>query len=223
MKIGMVLFDGVTILDFIGPYEVFQQVDGWEVFPIGFRKGNITCHGGLKVHIEFQLSEMNDLDIFFVPGGFGVNDVMQNSKFIEEIFRLAKSSKYITSVCTGSLILACAGLLKNKKATSHWRSLDLLAKFGSIPTKERVVVDGNCITGAGVTSGIDFALTLVKQLKGETYAKELELWIEYDPEPPMKSGNPSSWTKQSISPILEKTKAAREFREKLIDQLTGTS
>ena len=143
------------------------------------------------------------LDVIMVPGGSGQQDLMDDEAVLEFLRQAAASAKYVTSVCTGSLVLGAAGLLKGRRATSHWSVVDQLALLGAIPTHERVVVDGNVVTGAGVVSGIDFALRLAVILDGEQVARELQLQIEYDPDPPFDCGSP----KRAPADMLEKVKA----------------
>ena len=133
-----------------------------------------------------------DLDVICVPGGAGMNPLLNDDETLAFIKRQAASAQYITSVCTGSLVLGAAGLLKGKRATTHWMSLEMLAEFGALPVAERVVIDGNIVTGGGVTAGIDFALSLAAEIYGEQLAKTIQLAIEYDPHPPYNSGSPAS-------------------------------
>ncbi|TGN19143.1 DJ-1/PfpI family protein [Leptospira idonii] len=215
--VGMLLFDEVTILDFVGPYEVFTKIKDWEIKTIAYDSKTIVCNGSLKIEAESLISEIQNVDILFIPGGYGVNAVIENEDFLNEIERLGKNANYITAVCTGSLVLAAAGLLNGYKATSHWRSIDLLGKLGAVPTEERVVWDGNRVTGGGITSGIDFGLEIVKIIEGEEKAKEIELWLEYDPNPPMRTGHPRIADKGLVDKIVQNTESSRKERELLLD------
>ncbi|TGN13188.1 DJ-1/PfpI family protein [Leptospira ilyithenensis] len=214
--IGMILFEEVTILDFVGPYEVFTKIKDWEIKIIGLGGKKITCNGSLKIEAEYDISEIESVDILFVPGGYGVNEVILNPDFLKELERLGSSANYVTSVCTGSLALGAAGLLQGYQATSHWRSLDLLSYFGATPNPDRVVWDGNRITGGGITSGIDFALDLVKIIEGEERAKEIELWLEYDPKPPLLTGHPRIAPKEVLERVVKNTESSRFVRENVI-------
>ncbi|WP_411823920.1 DJ-1/PfpI family protein [Leptospira sp. 'Mane'] len=216
--IGMILFEEVTILDFIGPYEVFTKIKDWEIKIIGLGGKKIVCNGSLKIEAEYDISEVESVDILFVPGGYGVNEVILNPQFLKELERLATGASYITSVCTGSLVLGAANLLQGYQATSHWRSLDLLSYFGAIPNEDRVVWDGNRITGGGITSGIDFALDLVKIIEGEERAKEIELWLEYDPKPPFQMGHPRVAEKEVLERVIKNTENSRATREGVVKE-----
>jgi len=215
--IAMMLFDEVTILDFIGPYEVFNKVGDWKIKTCALKAGEIRCEGGLKVTADYDLSAVLDADILFIPGGTGVNALIQNAAVLKEITRLGLQAKYITSVCTGSLVLAAAGLLEGYTATTHWRSLHLLEKMGAIVSEDRVVKDDNRITGGGITSGIDFGLQLVGLLEGSQRAKELELWLEYNPQPPYGVGHPSIAPEELVADLMEKSMENILKREKIID------
>lgn len=215
--IAMILFDDVTILDFIGPYEVFNKVADWNIKTCAIKAGEIHCEGGLKVKAEYDLSAILDADILFIPGGTGVNALIQNAAVLKEITRIGLQAKYITSVCTGSLVLAAAGLLEGYTATTHWRSLHLLEKMGVIVSEDRVVKDDNRITGGGITSGIDFGLQLVALLEGPQRAKELELWLEYNPQPPFGVGHPSIAPEELVAALMEKSMENILKREKIIN------
>ncbi len=215
--VAMILFDEVTILDFIGPYEVFNKVGDWKIKTCALQAGIVRCEGGLQVKAEYELAAVLDADILFIPGGTGVNALIQNPAFLKEITRLGLQAKYITSVCTGSLVLAAAGLLDGYTATTHWRSLHFLEKLGAVISEERVVQDDNRITGGGITAGIDFGLQLVTRLESVERAKELELWLEYNPQPPYGVGHPSIAPEELVFVLKEKSKEAMARREKIID------
>jgi len=215
--VAMILFDDVTILDFIGPYEVFNKVEDWQIKTCALQAGDIRCEGGLKVRAEYNLADIVDADILFIPGGTGVNALIQQPSYLNEIKRLGLQAKYITSVCTGSLVLAAAGLLQGYSATTHWRSLHILEKLGAVVSEDRVVQDDNRITGGGITSGIDFGLQLVGLLEGAQKAKELELWLEYHPQPPYGVGHPSIAPEELVAELVEKSKEAILKREKIVD------
>jgi cyclohexyl-isocyanide hydratase len=152
------------------------------------------------------------LDVVMVPGGPGQQDLMEDEEVLGFLRRQAAGAKFVTSACTGSLVLAAAGLLKGRRATCHWAAIDNLALMGAIPTRERVVVDGNVVTGAGVASGIDFALRLAAILESEQVAREIQLQIEYDPDPPFDSGSPKTAAPETVAALkarLGKLGAAR--------------
>lgn len=193
-QIAMLLYPGFAALDLVGPQYLFASMMGAKIYLISPTDDlkPVTSGEGLSIVPSHTLSECpKSLDILFVPGGAnGTLNAMKNAQLIDFIAGKASASRYITSVCTGSLLLGKAGLLKGKKATSHWTCLELLPEFGAIPLKQRVVWDGNIVTGGGVTAGIDFGLQIVAALRGETYAKAIQLQAEYDPDPPFDSGSP---------------------------------
>lgn len=191
-QIAMLLYPGFTTLDLFGPHYLFASMMGAKVHLVSPTDDLTPVLSDVKVGIvpTLKMSECPDnLDILFVPGGAnGTLKAMKNEAFIAFIKQKAATAKYMTSVCTGSLLLGQAGLLNGKRATTHWVSLDLLTRFGATPVKDRVVWDGNLITGAGITAGLDFGLAIVAALRGATYAKGLQLQLEYDPQPPYAGG-----------------------------------
>lgn len=193
-QIAMLLYPGFTSLDLIGPQYLFASMMGAKIYLISRNNdlSPVKSDTGVSIVPTHTQSECPEaLDILFVPGGSdGTVEAMKDAAFIEFIKQKAATSKYITSVCTGSMLLGKAGLLQGKKATSHWVAVDLLERFGAIPMKERVVWDKNLITGGGVTAGIDFALQVIAVLRGKAYAEMLQLQAEYDPAPPYNSGSP---------------------------------
>ncbi|MEE7624730.1 DJ-1/PfpI family protein [Methylobacter sp. Wu8] len=217
--IAMLLYPGFAALDLVGPQYLFASMMGAKIYLISPADDlkPVTSGEGLAIVPTHTRSECPEtLDIFFVPGGAnGTLEAMKNAKLIDFIARRAASSSYVTSVCTGSLLLGKAGLLKGKKATSHWTMLELLPEFGAIPVKQRVVWDGKLITGGGVTAGIDFGLQIVAALRGKTYAEAIQLQAEYDPVPPYDSGSPEKaepFVRDNIkgifSPLVEKFRLA---------------
>ncbi|HWA38976.1 MAG TPA: DJ-1/PfpI family protein [Burkholderiales bacterium] len=192
MIIGMLIFDDMTQLDFTGPYEVFAQMAGCEVRVIAKSREPVTAKGGLKFLPDTTIADAPQLDVLFVPGGPGVGALMEDRPVLEFLRRQAAGAKYVTSVCTGALVLGAAGLLKGYRATTHWLSLELLPLFGVSAATDRVVIDRNRITGGGVTAGIDFALVIAAQVLGAEAAKTIQLLIEYNPAPPFDSGHPGT-------------------------------
>jgi cyclohexyl-isocyanide hydratase len=186
------LFPRVTQLDFTGPHQFLSALPGARVIAASMGGAPITAHDGL---VFCQLTDIETIarcDVLCVPGGGGCTDAMQDPAYMAEIKRLAGTARYITSVCTGSLILAAAGLLRGKRATSHWAWCEMLPLFGAIPAAGRVVRDGNVFTGGGVTAWIDFALTLATELVGAEVAQAIQLGLEYAPAPPFNSGSPET-------------------------------
>ncbi|WP_395338270.1 DJ-1/PfpI family protein [Ningiella sp. W23] len=192
LNIGFLVFPGITILDAIGPAEVLANVPGAKVHTIWKTRESVNTKTGFEFTPSTSMDDAPLLDVLCIPGGYGINALLNDEKCIDFVQQQAKQAKYVTSVCTGALLLGAAGLLKGRKAATHWAWLEKLSYFGAIPTAERVVSDGNIITGGGVTAGIDFALTLVTKLCDENVAKLIQLSLEYDPKPPFDSGSPKS-------------------------------
>lgn len=189
MEIAVAIFEQVTALDAVGPYEVLQRLPGAEVRFVGHRKGEIrTDNGFLGLTVDCTFDEVSNPDVFLIPGGIGTRALVHDGVILDWIRNAHETSQFTTSVCTGSLLLAAAGLLKGRKATTHFSARPLLLKYGATPTEERVVQQGKIITAAGVSSGIDMALHLAEQLTDATTAKALQLMIEYDPQPPYDAG-----------------------------------
>jgi putative intracellular protease/amidase len=193
MKIAVLIFDGLTALDAIGPYEVLHRLPGADLFFVAPEAGFITTdEGKLSLRAEHAIADVDNADVLVVPGGKGTRQLESDARVLDWIRRMDANSSWTTSVCTGSLLLGAAGLLRGIEATSHWALLERLKIHGAIPVSERVVRRGKIITAAGVSAGIDMALVLAAELAGETVAKAIQLGIEYDPEPPFDSGSPRS-------------------------------
>jgi cyclohexyl-isocyanide hydratase len=186
------IFDEVTQLDFTGPWEVLTRVPGARVIVASKGGGEVRAQNGLTFARVEALSAIPACDLICIPGGPGTSAAMLDEAYLAEVRRLAEGARYVTSVCTGSLILGAAGLLAGKRATSHWSSLELLTDFGAQPVRERVVRDGRIITGGGVTAGIDFGLAVAAELAGDERAQLIQLGLEYAPAPPFDAGDP--WT-----------------------------
>lgn len=189
-RVGFLLFPDVTQLDLTGPWEVLSGLPDTETRLIWKTAGPVKAVKGLTVIADTGFADCPPLDLICVPGGPGMNALLTDAETLDFLRRQARTARYVTSVCTGSLVLGAAGLLRGRRAACHWSSCDLLAAFGAIPVDERVVVDGNVITGGGVTAGIDFALRVAAELHGERVAQAAQLQIEYDPAPPFDSGSP---------------------------------
>ena len=183
------LFPRVTQLDFTGPHEVLARLPGAQCVLASASGGEIEADGGIRFAGLRRLVDVERCALICVPGGFGTIEAMEDPELLAQIRRLASSARYVTSVCTGSLVLGAAGLLKGKRAASHWAWRDALSAFGAVPDSARVVRDGNVITGGGVTAGIDFALRVVAEVAGDDYAQSVQLSIEYAPDPPFGSGD----------------------------------
>lgn len=188
--IGMLLFPRLTQLDLTGPYELFHRIPGAVVHLVWKTLDPVRTEAGFGILPTMTLTECPPLDVVFVPGGFGQVDLMGDQEVLGFLRTHAAGARYVTSVCTGALVLGAAGLLDGYEATTHWAYADMLSAFGATATKGRVIRDRNRITAGGVTAGIDFGLTMAAELAGEDFAKELQLGLEYDPAPPFRSGHP---------------------------------
>jgi len=191
MEIAIPLYDRFTALDAVGPYEVLSRLPGYQVAFVAAEPGPYkTDNGMLTVIAERSLDDLPSPEILVVPGGWGTRTAMEDERLVGWIRAVHESSDWTTSVCTGSLLLGAAGVLDGLEATSHWLELETLERFGAKPTGRRVVEQGKVITSAGVSSGIDMALTLAAKVAGEEFAQGIQLLIEYDPEPPFDAGSP---------------------------------
>ncbi|MEP7065557.1 MAG: DJ-1/PfpI family protein [Gemmatimonadota bacterium] len=190
LSVGMLLFEGVTQLDLTGPYEVLARMPRTRVSLVARSREPVRTEWGLTLTPDVAFTEAPHFDVICVPGGWGVNALLTDANVLEFLRMQGSSARYITSVCSGALVLGAAGLLRGFRATTHWMSLDLLPLFGATPVAERVVRDRNRITGAGVTAGIDTALVIAAELFGASVAQGIQLAIEYDPDPPFDSGSP---------------------------------
>ncbi len=190
MDIVCLLFDGITALDIIGPYETLQRLPDANVKFVAHAEGPVrTDNKFLALVADFALDDVTSADVLVVPGGFATRRLEHDATLLEWIRAIDATSMWTTSVCTGSMLLAAAGLLAGREATSHWGSLDRLKEYGAIPTRKRVVEQGKYVTAAGVSSGIDMGLTLAARIAGDELAQAIQLGIEYDPQPPFDSGS----------------------------------
>jgi transcriptional regulator GlxA family with amidase domain len=200
MRIAILIFDKLTALDAIGPYEVLRSVPGWEVKFVGPEKGQVrTDSGALGLSADYSLDEVTEADIVLVGGGAGNRPLLKDEAVLSWLREIDEGSKWTTSVCTGSLVLGAAGLLEGKRVTGHWLFLEQLREYGADPVGGRFVEDGKTITAAGVSAGIDMALHLVGQEVGPEVAQAVQLGIEYDPQPPFDAGSPA----KAPAPIVE--------------------
>ncbi|CAL9380124.1 DJ-1/PfpI family protein [Streptomyces sp. NPDC088935] len=192
MQIAIVLFDRFTALDAVGPYETLGRLPDAKTVFVAERTGPVrTDTGNLAITADRTLADTPSPDIVVVPGGPGQDPQMENGALLDWLRTADATSTWTTSVCTGSLLLAAAGLLEGRRATSHWLALDHLKRFGAEPTGERVVTDGKYVTAAGVSSGIDMGLTLLGRIAGDEHAQAVQLLTEYDPQPPYDAGSPA--------------------------------
>lgn len=214
LQIAFLAFPRLTQLDLTGPFEVLSRVPGARVHVLAREAGPITAEGGLQLLPTGTLSEAPPLDVLCVPGGAGVDAVLEDDATLDWLAERGARARWVTSVCTGALALGAAGLLRGHLATTHWLSLDLLPLFGATPLAERVVLDRDRLTGGGVTAGIDFGLTLAAQLAGEEVARRIALGLEYAPAPPFP-GSPRSAAPAHVAATLEASKPIREARRRV--------
>ena len=212
------LFPGVTQLDFTGPHQVFSSFPGATVILASAAGGTIESTGGMIFAGVRRLVDIGACDLVCVPGGAGVTDnAIGDEVFLHELRRLAATAKFVTSVCTGSLALGAAGLLRGKRAACHWAWRELLTPFGAIPDPGRVVRDGNVITGGGVTAGIDFALSVIAELAGPQMAQAIQLQIEYAPAPPFDAGTPETAPPAILARVSERNRAMAARRREAVE------
>ena len=207
------LYPNITQLDFTGPYEVFTRLPGARCILASIEGGTIEAGGGMTFAGVRRLQDIASCALLCVPGGFGTVPTLSDRRYLAELRRLAVSACYVTSVCTGSLLLAAAGLLTGKRAACHWAWRDSLAAFGAVPDPARVVRVGNIITGGGVTAGIDMALTVLAEIAGTDYAQAVTLGIEYAPQPPFDSGRPELARPDILAAAKKRSDAAKPERD----------
>lgn len=204
VKIAILLYDQMTALDAIGPYEVLRNVPGAEVHFVASSAGPVRVDSDtLSLHADYGFADVDDAEILVIPGGTH-HVAIENDALLDWVRSVDATTRWTTSVCTGSMILGAAGLLEGKRATSHWAWLPEIARYGAVPVSDRVVEDGKVMTAAGVSSGIDMALHLVSRDVGDDVARAIQLGIEYDPEPPFDAGSPE----KAPEPIVDLVRAA---------------
>jgi cyclohexyl-isocyanide hydratase len=221
LSVALVLFEGVTQLDFTGPYEVFSRMPGAKIHLVAESLAPIRTEFGLMITPDTTYDAAPPIDVICVPGGWGVNAQLGSTVLRDFLRRRAPHAQYVTSVCTGALLLGAAGLLEGYRATTHWMSVEFLPRFGAIHVDERVVIDRNRITGGGVTAGIDLALVIAAELYGEATSQAIQLAIEYQPTPPFNSGSPRSAPPEIRERVLAAAKPGLDARRKAIEQATG--
>ena len=220
IKAGFFIFDEMQLLDFAAPFDEFCSTPEIEVSLIGESLKPITTASGLSFQPDHDISTILPLDVLCIPGGNGVNQFINNEPVLDFIRKEAKETRFVTSVCTGSLILGACGLLKGLKATTHWSAMEFLPLFGAIPVEERVVVDGHIITAGGITAGMDFGLVIIAKLLGQETAKKTQLLMQYDPEPPFDCGTPGKAPKALVEQLQQQNstdkrrKIIRKWQEK---------
>src|ERR1700710_1605607 len=216
LQIGLVIFPRVTQLDLTGPVQVFSRVPNAVVHLIWKRIEPVPSDSVLTLTPTITFADCPQLDVICVPGGAGSEDMVNDEEMMAFLRKKARGAKKIPSVCTGSLVLGAAGLLRGYRAATHWTAMDFLGEFGATPTKTRVCVDRNRITGGGVTAGIDFALTLVSLLHDRRTAEAIQLRLEYNPAPPFNSGSPDTAPPEILSLMKERIAATQPRRSEAI-------
>lgn len=219
---GMILFSGMTQLDLTGPYEILCRVPGWKVILLSATGESVETEHGLRLASDASFDAAAGIDALLVPGGPGVNQTLIDDRHVQFVRRAAENAQWVTSVCTGALLLGAAGLLRGYRATTHWCSIEFLSALGAIPvTDQRVVVDRNRMTSAGVTAGIDLALMLAAKIADEATARRIQLAVEYDPEPPFDSGKPTAARPQTVDAVRADFARLTNERRRLIQQLVA--
>lgn len=223
IAIGMVLFPNLTQLDFTAPYEVFSHLPNARVYLLAPTLDPIYSQSGLTLVPNTSFARSPTLDVLFVPGGLGVNSKLEDTEFLQFLKTQGANARYVTSVCTGSLLLAAAGLLEGYRATTDRLSMELLAMFEVETVAQRVVIDRNRITGGGITAGIDLGLVLAAELFGETVAQEIQLWMEYNQEPPFTSGSPQTASPLVVESVQAQSQRLFEKRRQIIQRRVNHS
>ena len=212
LQIGLLVFPRVTQLDFTGPLQVFSSVPGATVHLIWKTLDPVPSDSVLMLTPTITFAECPQLDVICIPGGFGTDALLNDEETLDFVRKQAARAKFVTSVCTGSLVLGAAGLLKGYDAATHWSAMEMLTLFGATPTKTRVCVDRNRVTGGGVTAGIDFALTLVSLLVDRTTAEAIQLRLEYNPAPPFNAGSPETAPAEVLALMKERVAPSQARR-----------
>lgn len=215
IQIGLLIFPRMTQLDMTGPFEVFARIPNAEVHLIWKTIEPVICDTGLSLMPTKTITDCPKLDVICIPGGPGQIDLMEDADVIAFVRQQGEQAQYVTSVCTGALVLGAAGLLRGYKAATHWASMDNLAYFGAQAVKMRVCTDRNRITGGGVTAGIDFGLVLASKLTDKATAEKIQLYLEYNPEPPFSSGSPDTAPPAVLAAFNEMAKAMLTRRKEV--------
>lgn len=221
LRFGLLCFPGVQQLDLTGPYEIFASARGAVVHLVWKDLEPVRSATGLMLTPDTVMAEAPDFDVLCIPGGSGVNGLLADETVLAFIQDKAQRARFVTSVCTGSLVLGKAGLLQGKRAATHWNAMDFLPALGAIPVAERVVQDGSIITAGGVTSGIDFGLAVIAELLGREEAETIQLSLEYAPAPPFDAGSPASASDAVIAAARTRMAGSRREREALLGKGIG--
>lgn len=222
LTIGILVFPGVTLLDVAGPYEIFSRIPHAQVSLVWKNLQAVHCDTTFTISPTETFSESSKFSVLFVAGGPGQIDLMEDQVVMDWLRRSAQSAELVSSVCTGSLLLAAAGLLKGYRATTHWLSHDVLTLLGAISVRDRIVRDRNRLTAAGVSAGLDVALFATSLLRGEELARDIQLTIEYDPAPPFKSGHPSVAHPETVERVTRSRQAIQSRRLEQARKIAST-
>ena len=211
MKVTFALYDGVTPLDLVGPYQVLSAVPQAEIRLAAVQAGELRTDSGMRISADYALADLDASDVIIVPGTGQLKRALSNRALIGWLTEQGPRANWLGSVCTGSLLLGAAGLLRGKRATTHWLALPMLSEFGATPVESRVVFDDTLVTGAGVSAGIDMALSLVERIWGSEAAQIAQLAIEYDPDPPCAAGSPRTATPAVVAAATQRAIAASDM------------
>jgi cyclohexyl-isocyanide hydratase len=212
LTIGSFIYPRIDQIDFTGPFAVLSRLPQSELHLMSLERGPISDHKGLVLTPQMTVAEAPPLDVLHIPGGPGQEALMHDERVLSMIRRHAGQGRIVFSVCTGALLCGAAGILRGRRATTHWSAFELLQYFGATPVNERVVIDGNIVTAAGVTAGIDGALRLAAMLRGERAAQEIQLDIQYAPEPPFNAGSPQTAPSEVVQAVKERYRPLTEAR-----------
>ena len=221
ISVVMPVYDGVTQLDFTGPHQFLSRTPDLNIRVASLGGQSITADGLTFANLE-DLTSIESCDVLLVPGGGGCIAAIENDLYLEQIVRLGATASYLTSVCSGSLILGAAGFLNGRRAACHWAWRELLPSFGAIVDESRIVRDGNILSGGGVTAGIDFVLALIAELRGQRVAEMVQLGLEYAPQPPFNSGRPDTAPAEILEAVNARTASSRAQRRVQLDAWVGS-
>ena len=216
ISVVMPVYDGVTQLDFTGPHQFLSRTPDLNIRVASLGGQSITADGLTFANLE-DLTSIESCDVLLVPGGGGCIAAIENDLYLEQIVRLGATASYLTSVCSGSLILGAAGFLNGRRAACHWAWRELLPSFGAIVDESRIVRHGNILSGGGVTAGIDFVLALIAELRGQRVAEMVQLGLEYAPQPPFNSGRPDTAPAEILEAVNARTASSRAQRRVQLD------
>lgn len=221
LQIGMLLFPRLTQLDLTGPHEVLARIPEAQVQVVAKHLDPVVSESGLAISPTTTLAKVPHVDLLFVPGGIGQIDAADDAETLDWVHRMGTTARWVTSACTGSLLLGCAGLLRGYRAATHWAFMDLLPLVGAIPTDQRVVIDRNRITSGGVTAGIDIALTIAAEVAGREHAEAIQLQLEYNPEPPFRAGHPSVASTELVARVRTAVAKRHAQRKAQLERLAA--